>query len=86
MALSIKSPEADRLARELAKQTGESITDAVITAMRERLVREERKRANKVLRLSADIMEIARHCASLPVYDNRTSDEILGYDENGLPS
>jgi antitoxin VapB len=85
MALSIKSPEADRLARELAEKTGESITDAIIIAMRERLAREERKKRD-TRRLAEDLLEIGRHCASLPVYDTRSSDEILGYDENGLPS
>jgi antitoxin VapB len=85
MALSIKSPEADRLARKLAEKTGESITDAIIVAMRERLAREERKKRD-TRRLAEDLLEIGRHCASLPVYDNRSSDEILGYDENGLPS
>ncbi|MGA2653199.1 MAG: type II toxin-antitoxin system VapB family antitoxin [Terracidiphilus sp.] len=85
MPLSIKAPEADRLARELADTTGETITDAVIVAMRERLEREKRKRQNK-RSLAADLVAIGRHCASLPVLDPRSSDEILGYDENGLPS
>ena len=85
MPLSIKSPEADHLARELAAITGESITVAVTIAMRERLAREERRRQDTQA-LIADLMSIADHCASLPVYDSRTSDEILGYDENGLPS
>ncbi len=40
MALSIKHPEADRLARELAAATGESLTDAIINALKERLRRE----------------------------------------------
>ena len=85
MPLSIKSPEADRLARQLAKTTGESITVAVTVAMRERLAREERKRENKEA-LLADIRTIVDHFASLPVLDTRSADEILGYDENGLPS
>jgi len=86
MALSIKSSEADKLARKLAATTGESITTAVTVAMRERLAREEHKKRVAAGTMAADLMEIARHSASLPVYDNRTSDEILGYDENGLPS
>lgn len=85
MALSIKAPEADRLVRQLAATTGESMTDAVIVAMRERLEREQRKREDKQ-QLIADIMAIAKHCASLPVLDTRTDDEIMGWDENGLPS
>lgn len=85
MALSIKSAEADRLARQLAAATGESITTAVIAAMRERLQREKRKQEDTKL-LVADLMAIADHCAALPVLDTRSEDEILGYDENGIPS
>jgi antitoxin VapB len=85
MAISLKSPEADRLARQLTDVTGETITDAIVNSMRERLVRENRKREDKEL-LIADIMAIAEHCASLPVLDNRTEDEIMGWDENGLPT
>ena len=85
MPLSIKSPEADRLARQLAATTGESLTVAVIVALRERLSREERKRINTQALLD-DVRAITHHCASLPVLDNRTEDEIMGWDENGLPS
>lgn len=85
MPLSIKAPEADRLARQLAATTGETITDAVIVAMRERLAREEAKRESKQ-QLIEDLMAIASHCASLPLLDDRTEDEIMGWDENGLPS
>lgn len=85
MPLSIKSPEADRLARKLSEVTGESITEAVIVSMRERLARQERKQQDRDA-LLADIRAIADHCASLPVLDTRSEDEILGYDENGIPS
>jgi antitoxin VapB len=85
MAISIKAPEADRLARELAAVTGETITEAVIVAMRERLAREERRQQNSDSLLE-EIRAISHHCASLPVLDTRTDDEILGYDENGIPS
>lgn len=84
MALSIKNEEADRLARELVQLTGESLTEAVILALRERL---ERKRAaNDNRPLSERLMELGRRFSSLPVLDDRTADEILGYDENGLPT
>jgi antitoxin VapB len=85
MPISIKAPEADRLARQLTSVTGETITDAVIVAMRERLAREEHKRRNKDALLE-EIRAISHHCASLPVLDTRTDDEIMGWDENGLPS
>jgi antitoxin VapB len=85
MALSIKMPEADRLARRLAETTGETITIAVLNAVRDKLEQEERKKEGK-RQLINDLMAIADHCASLPVLDNRTEDEIMGWDENGLPS
>lgn len=82
MALNIKDPEADRLARELAARTGESLTRTVIVSLRERLKREG---AKSPLSLKDEIMEISRRCAALPRRTNKTADEIIGYDENGLP-
>ena len=84
MALSIKHPEADRLARELAARTGETLTEAVIEALRERLIREQGRPHGP--RVSEQLAAIGRRCAALPVLDQRTPDEILGYDEQGLPS
>jgi antitoxin VapB len=84
MPLSIKDPEADRLARALAQRTGETLTEAVIGALRERLDRELRKQQS-IDSLVEDVMEIGRHCASLPLLDRPQPDEILGYDQNGLP-
>lgn len=83
MALSIKHPEADRLARELARATGETITEAVTTALRERLARETGRNPDAV---RAEIARIQAEVARLPVLDDRTDDEIIGYDEHGLPA
>ena len=83
MALSIKNPEAERLARALARRTGESITDAVIAALRERLKREQGRRKGEDL--VNELMEISRRCAALPILDARRPEEILDYDERGLP-
>jgi len=83
MALSIKHPEADRLARELADATGETLTEAIIRALRERLRREQGRRRGP--RLRDEIRAIRRRCAALPVRDHRSPDQILGYDEKGLP-
>src|SRR5512147_1113877 len=79
MALNIRNPEAERLAAELAKLTGESKTEAVTKALRDRLARVRRERAPR--RLADELEEIAEHCASLPVLDQRRAEEILGYDE-----
>jgi antitoxin VapB len=84
MALSIKHPEADRLARALAAQTGENLTDAIISALRERLIRQQARRRG--IRLSQTLMDIGRRCAALPVVDARPAEEILGYDDHGVPS
>ena len=83
MALSIKHPEADRLARELAERTGESLTDAIINALRERLRRVEGR--VRVPRVRDEIRAIRERCHALPVLDRRSADEILGYDEHGVP-
>ena len=83
MALSIKHPEADHLARELAARTGESLTEAVLNALRERLDRQKGRAPGP--RLRDEIRAIGKRCAALPVLDPRSPDEILGYDEHGLP-
>ena len=84
MALNIKHPEADQLARELAARTGESLTDAVLISLRERLEREKRKEATG-LRAAAILRETRLRLAGFSVLDSRTPNEILGYDERGLP-
>lgn len=83
MALNIRNADAERLAEELARLTGETKTEAVRKALHERLTRLRRERSRRSL--ADELDEIARHCASLPVRDARPPDEILGYDEKGLP-
>ncbi|MBX7434081.1 type II toxin-antitoxin system VapB family antitoxin [Mycobacterium sp. Y57] len=84
MALSIKDPEADRLARELAARTGETLTEVVVVALRERLARET-GRAHAIP-LRDELAAIRRRCAALPVIDDRSAEQILGYDQHGLPA
>jgi antitoxin VapB len=84
MALSIKTEEADQLARALAAATKESLTEAVTVALRERLarVREQQQRGDipsRLERLAAEYMDA-------PVSDVRSADEIIGYNEVGLPA
>jgi antitoxin VapB len=83
MALNIRNEETEQLAETLAKLTGETKTEAVTQALRDRLARVRRDRSRR--RLADELDEIARHCSRLPVLDPRTPDEILGYDEHGLP-
>jgi len=83
MALNIRNRNTEQLAAALAAMTGETKTEAVRRALEERLERTRRTRGQK--RLVDEINEIADHCSSLPVLDARSADEILGYDEIGLP-
>jgi antitoxin VapB len=83
MALSIKHPEADKLARQLAATTGETLTDAIINALKERLRRETGRLRGP--RLRDELRAIRQRCAALPVRDDRDADDILGYDEHGVP-
>jgi antitoxin VapB len=83
MAFSIKNDEADLLVRELVALTGESLTEAVTVSLRERLERQRRLRGGSKLER---MMEQVRLFRALPVLDDRSADEILGYDEMGLPS
>lgn len=83
MALNIKDPETDRLARELAAATGESITVAAKRALEERLQRVRgRASAAQLAETLGDIIERGR---ARSILDDRTNEAILGYDENGLP-
>jgi antitoxin VapB len=83
MALSIKNPEVDRLARELAEVTGEKLTEAISRALKERLERETGKRDKN--RLYDEIKRIQERIARLPRLDERSDEELIGYDEHGLP-
>jgi antitoxin VapB len=83
MALNIRNPETERLAAAVARLAGETKTEAVTRALRDRLERLRRERSAH--RLAEELDEIALHCAGLPVRDARPPEEILGYDERGLP-
>ena len=83
MGISIKNEQTEKLARELARETGESLTTAIRLALEERLERVEGRRSPQdKLRLARVAL---RRVDSLRVLDARTPDEILGYDEHGLP-
>ena len=83
MALNIRNAETDRLATELARLTGQTKTQAVTAALRTHLERLRQERSGRTL--ADDLDEIGRRCAKLPVRDGRPADEIVGYDELGLP-
>lgn len=83
MALNIRNAEAEKLAEALARLTGETKTDAVTRALRDRLARVRRERARRGL--ADELDDLALQCARLPVVDQRSDDEILGYDSAGTP-
>jgi antitoxin VapB len=83
MALSIKDPEIERLARVLSQITGENITTATRRAIEER-IRRLGGRSHRGALLE-DMAEIRRRWREMRVADERSADEILGYDEHGLP-
>ena len=84
MVLKIRNAETERLAETVARLTGETKTRGVTVALRDRLERLRRDRSGRSL--AQELKEIAEHCSSLPVLDSRDADEILGYDEIGLPT
>lgn len=83
MSLNIKNKEAHRLAQELAELTGESMTQAVTEALRERLARVKRERGGDLVER---LMAIARETGPLFKEPWKSMDHgDLLYDERGLP-
>jgi len=83
VSLNIKNEETHRLAQELARLTGESMTVAVSEAIRERL---ERVRGRSNGDIAERLLEIGRECAAhlKEPYKSLDIDELL-YDEKGMP-
>lgn len=91
MALNIKDRETEEVVRRLAKRTGRSITETVKQAATAELRRMDTDHAERVARMTPEqaaklrrLEQISREAAALPVYDDRSPDEILGYDERGI--
>jgi antitoxin VapB len=83
MPLSIKNDAAERLARAIADETGESLTEVIRKALEERWQRLKAKRRSRAL--SAQVHDLLRRVDALPSLDSRPAEEILGYDEQGMP-
>ena len=83
MALSIKNSEAERLARQVAKEAGESLTQAIEISLRERLQRLKQRHRGRIM--AEKLEDILRRVDGLSTLDARSEDEILGYDEQGVP-
>ena len=83
MALSIRNSKTEKLAREVAAESGETITQAITRALEERL---ERIRGRSTATdLVEEILKISKRCSAIPDRDQRSSNEILGYDSAGVP-
>jgi antitoxin VapB len=81
--LHIENPKAAALARELAERTGESVSDVVVHALEHEIERNPRRRERAS---REEILKIVEEMHKLPILDPRSADELVGYDEDGLPS
>ena len=83
MALSLKSAEAERLARALAEATGESLTETITRALEERLQRVQASR--DFFAYAEPIQRLQKRIRERPVLDARSNDDIIGYGDDGAP-
>jgi antitoxin VapB len=83
MALSIRNQKAEKLARELAAESGQTITQAIIQALEE--TSERRRGRAAASDLKEEILKISKRCSAIPDQDQHSVDEILGYDFIGVP-
>jgi len=81
--LSIKNDATERLARQVADETGESLTQAIQKALEERWERLKARRRSRVL--NSQLEDLLQRVDALPTLDSRSADEILDYDEHGMP-
>lgn len=82
MAFSIRNPQAEQLAREVAAISGENLTQAIIHALEERL--ERLRGRHTAINIVREIMTISQRCSSLPDMDQRSPEEILSYNQSGV--
>ncbi len=83
MALSFKNPEVERVARELAKVTGESMTEAISKALKQRLEKETGRKQSATI--SDEVRRMLSRVAWLRRKNHRSDDELIGYDKHGIP-
>ena len=83
MTININNSEADKLIRELEELTGENITDIIVKSLSERLEREKSQKSSATSpNLKQELLTIARRYQALPTLDNRSTEEILGYEDD----
>lgn len=84
MAISLRNKQLEELARRLAYERGKSLTDAILEALETRVCQ-----LGPVTRLERDLSRIDNavlRIASLPALSAQNPDEIIGYDQDGLPT
>lgn len=87
MALSLKNRELEATVRELARVTGRSITDVLLDSAKRELFRQKSLKSFKPRTTWERIQELQKEFAALPDrHPALSDDEILGYDEHGIPS
>jgi antitoxin VapB len=84
MGVIIKNPKTEKKIRRLARRTGETLTQAVDRAVDDRLAQFPPRRKRGIDRKK--LAELLDYFDSLPVDDPRTPEEIIGYDEHGVPT
>ncbi len=85
MALSIKNAEVEKLARELARRRRVSVTEAIRQSLEREVARDRLVPRDDKEELTKRLMAIVKEAAAMPVINDLTEDEILGYDEFGVP-
>ena len=86
MALSIKNMEVEQLARELARRRRVSVTEAIRQSLEREVARERLVQQPKESDLLTKLREISDQAGRIPRISDMTDDEILGYDELGIPT
>ncbi len=86
MALSIRSRSVEEKARRYAALRRTTVTGAIEHALDRSLRDEAIEKERRIEEFRALVKEIQDEVAKMPILDDRSPDEILGYDENGLPT
>lgn len=86
MSINIKNREAEELVAELKRRTGKGTTDLLLDLLRREKQRLEKDVAREIAQAIADTRDLVAKWNARPLVDSRPLDEILAYDENGLPT
>ena len=86
MSISIENEEAEQLVAELGRRTGQGATDLLLDLLRREKARVGSDEDARVAKAIADMDELRRRWLARPLVDPRPIDQILAYDENGLPT